>query len=202
VSLPPTNDDVRIMGVAATESTVCLVDSIARIHLCDIDTRQVFSTRTFEEISNSVCLSVATDGHTFFVGAGNGFVVVVANNGVQKCSKRIHQNGVNAIACIQPGLMVSVSDDQSIAVWRFGDQVELLSHLVNASSCSIRAVAVLNNVIVTTGTDRRVTVYDFDGVSLGVRKKIPTAVTDPLAILIAENNCVVAGRGIESIRLL
>ena len=196
-------DDVRVMGIAATSNTVCLVDSTAKIHLWDISLKSVTKSLSVSEIEISVCLSAATDGSCFFVGAGNGFVVALTADGTVLGAERIHQNGVNAIACLgSAGLMVSVSDDQSMAVWRWGEEVEVLCTVPDASTCSIRAVAVNGSTIATTGTDRRITLWNFDGLTVKRERMIPTAVTDPLAIVITDKEAIVAGRGIESISLV
>ena len=193
-------NDVRIMGIAAIGSVICFVDSVARITLFDIEEMEVCNRVVIPEINTSVTLCVAVNASNFFIGAGNGFVAVMNLDGIIVAQKRLHQNGVNAIACMTDSdFIVSVSDDQSMAVWRVvGNEIETLANVENASSASIRAVTIKDDLIYITGTDRRVKLWRFDGIKLVVEKTIMTSVTDPLALVVRRNGeVVVGGRGIQ-----
>jgi WD40 repeat protein len=195
--------DVRIMGIAVASSVACIVDSMARIHLWTNGTFQTLDE--VKEICTSVCLSVAASPDRFLVGAGNGYIVGVDTNGTIIDCARVHQSGVNAIAIAGNNLFVSVSDDQSISVLKFsGDTITRLSHVANASTCSIRAIAVRGFIAVTTGTDRRVSVWtiDIDSGDLELACILPTCVTDPLSIaFVSDSEIIVAGRGIERMQI-
>lgn len=217
-NLSPESDDLRIMGVAGmarNDSHVVFVaaDSAARVHrISVISSEPCFSVETttypsISEIEKSVCLSCASDDGYFFVGAGNGTIVHL--NDLEKVSViRPHQSGVNAIA-VTNGFIVSVSDDQSIAVSRVssdGKSLNLLFWNPEASLCSIRAVACWDRRIFTTGTDRKVSEWIIcveTGKLQLVSKITQTAVTDPLALCILPGRSllVVAGRGIQAIPL-
>ena len=218
-NLSPESDDLRIMGVAGlakndpSHVVFLAIDSAARVHRLSVSGEPSFSVETstyssISEIEKSVCLSCASDNGSFFVGAGNGTIVHL--NDHRKLSViRPHQSGVNAIA-VTKGFIVSVSDDQSIAVSRVssdGISLTLLFFNPEASLCSIRAVACWDRRVFTTGTDRRVSEWSIcveTGNLQLVSNMTKTAVTDPLALCIVPEKSllVVAGRGIQSIPLV
>ena len=214
-NLSPESDDLRIMGVAGMAkndpSHVVFVaaDSAARVHRISVSAEVETTTYpSISEIEKSVCLSCASDNGSFFVGAGNGTIVHL--NDDRKLSViRPHQSGVNAIA-VTKGFIVSVSDDQSIAVSRVSsDRISLTLVFFNpeASLCSIRAVACWESRVFTTGTDRRVSEWRIcveTGNLQLVSNMTKTAVTDPLALCIVPEKSllVVAGRGIQSVPLV
>jgi len=196
------DNDVRVMSIAVASSVACIVDSMARIHLWK--NGEIQSLPDVDKISTSVCLSVAASTDTFLVGAGNGYVVAVDLNGDVIDTLRVHQNGVNAIVT-SSHLFVSVSDDESVSVTKIvNGKLVRISHVENASISSIRAAAVCGSIVLTTGTDRRISVWSL-GLEYGDLELIcflPTAVTDPLSIaFVSESEIVVAGRGIERICL-
>ena len=205
-------DDVRVMAVAGIvdandHHTFAIADSTGNVHLWGWPQDELIPAHTIPDISRAVCLSVtaAVDGKSFFVGASNGMVVRIDTDGVCVGSQRMHQSGVNGLACVGDYL-VSVSDDQSLAVCRV-DSTSFTRHglVENASVCSIRAIAVQpSGRIVTTGTDRRVSEWalDLSSGDISFVSKTPTAVTDPLSICFLPNSdVVVGGRGIQRISL-
>jgi WD40 repeat protein len=200
------DDDVRIMGLAGDGEIICAVDSAGHILLIDsVEGKVRISIPPIGVIEKSVCLSVCLgeDG-LFWVGAGNGFLLGVSRDGEVQCVHRVHLMGVNSVCPMRDGFIVSVSDDQSIAVSRLSPAgIEVVTRLESASIASIREVIFHNCLIITTGTDRRISFWRFDGSSgrLSLVDRLRTDVTDPLSLCAFNDGLVVAGRGIESFGL-
>ena len=200
-------NDVRIMGVAGDQHGIdrwefCLVDSTARVHFWLWPSNEI-STIAPSEIQLSTCLSVCAHVGSFVVGSSNGFLTLLAGLASERFressrtldSVRIHSNGVNAVASFHQ-FILSVSDDQSLVVSRVVEgRIQVFQRIQNASVCSIRAVHVEGDSIFTTGTDRRLRQWKFEG---GIVEVSITSleVTDPLAIC---GGVVVAGRGIQRV---
>jgi len=197
------DEDVRIMALAAIGETVCAVDSAGNVHVGNETLMNKVSNLPKIVVERALFLSVAGEGNFFLVGSSNGFLVVF--DGTRHCVLdyvSVHQSGVNAIVAAGGGCYVSVSDDQSIAVTHVCEsgKLTLCQRIVNASSCSIRAVACKGSRIVTTGTDRRVSEWTLANNQLQMKQSTIVSVTDPLSILVLDNNdLLVAGRGIERI---
>ena len=192
--------DVRLMGIAATKDVLCIVDSAGEVHVGDgKDLAKVSIPEIISE--RAMLLSVAACDSFFVAGSSNGFLLVIDSVRmiVTDCL-HVHLNGVNALVGLPGGLVVSVSDDQSIAVSRVDlwGKLTLCQRLENASTCSIRAVAAQESRVVTTGTDRRVTEWRIEGERILKVKETLVAVTDPLSVIVNQD-IVVGGRGIEKL---
>jgi WD40 repeat protein len=199
-----TDDDVRVMGVAgAARDSAYIVDSATNVYIWNTSTNTIQSMHHSipTEVQPAVFLSVASgDSGELFTGSGNGFVSRLS--GIPRTA-RIHQNGVNAIAHIPAvDYFVSVSDDQSIALW--DRDLRMIDHHIDASTCSIRAVAVRGRTVVTTGTDRRLSVWELTPeLRLMLIRRIPLSVTDPLAVsFVADRRVLVGGRGLQVIDIV
>ena len=208
----PGDTDVRVMGVAGTRIggdnyRFIAVTSSADIFRIDFSTsgnRLEFSRceSSIPEMQKSVCLSVAaTIGGEFIVGAGNGYICHIDRDGNLQRSARVHQSGVNAIvSCFDGKYIISVGDDQAMVVC--DSSLSIVYKVVNASSCSIRAVVADNERIFATGTDRLLTEWNLSESTghLALVKRSKLAVTDPLSLAVLDDSrIVVGGRGIEVI---
>jgi hypothetical protein len=210
-SLSNSDDDLRVMALAGMKLGSHIVflagDSTARVHIMSVRDTSLVESRMCDplgEIEKSVILSAACSGQLFFVGAGNGTIVCLDKEGHKLSSLRAHQSGVNAICCTE-GFIVSASDDQSLSVSivpQNGKAIKRVSHLPNASSCSIRAMTCVGRTIHTTGTDRRISEWIIGrSGELELKSRRSIAVTDPLALCVLGTSLIVGGRGLQTLSL-
>ena len=202
-----TDNDVRVMGISGLvmgEDVVGLAcTSNSDIYIFSVTSLtgslEIKKCLPVDAISMSVCLSAATDGTSFYVGCGNGVIAQFGLDGKCLGTRRIHQSGVNSITAVN-GLVLSVSDDQSIAVTK---QLQIVSKIDNASCCSIRAITSDGHRrIFTTGTDRRLSEWQLtlSGDLIAVSSEA-LSVTDPLSLAVIGESIVIGGRGLQSFPL-
>lgn len=207
-SLPSVHgdNDVRVMGLAVADGYIGIADSTGRICIWREENDSITATEVVAEISQAVALSITACGDLFYVGASNGIVACITQDGVCFQTTRLHQSGVNALKVIGERFLVSVGDDQALVVSDISDMrsIRVVTRIEDASVCSIRAIASRGHVVATIGTDRRVALWAMDAASghITLVETMATAVTDPLGLTFCTDaDILVVGRGMERLAI-
>lgn len=120
-------------------------------------------------------VEIGPDG-TVYAGDDNGRIAIIVDG--ELCFVQAHRAGVKKIAIdARQGLLVSLSYDRSMAVWRIGGPEKLLELTRSTLPETIwaRATTILDDGRIATGTfgstyalfDPKTSTWDLEGVSAG-----------------------------------